>query len=250
MIDKKYIELMNKEMDNSISKDEKVALHNYLSNNNDAKEYYNELRLTNDYLDALPDPDPSENLKKYIVNSIDFSRYSTSDNRKNFWDFLYLPKFKYAYIFTAGIIAGIIILSIYTNTFNYKDNDNSTSGTIGVENIKSELIKEIPLKFSDISGKIELLKAGNNFSVNANFNSAQKFDFVIKYGNDVEFQSVNPKSVSNIEFSNGENSIKTTSEGVQQYRFLFSKRGDKVSSIHIQLIKSDNIVYQGELKLY
>ena len=85
--------------------------------------------------------------------------------------------------------------------------------------------------------------------MNADFNSTQKFDFVIKYGSDVEFQSVNPKSNSNIEFSNGENSIKTSSEGIQQYNFLFSKSGNKVSSIHIQLIKSDNIVYQGELKL-
>lgn len=249
MIDRKYIELMNKEIDDVITEDEKKALHNYLSGNDDAKQYYNELRLTNDYLDALPEPEPSENLKKYIVNSIDFSRHSVSENRKNFWSFLYLPKFKYAYIFTAGIIAGIIILSIYTNTFNYKDTDNSTSGTIGVENIKPEMIKEIPLKFSDITGKIELVKTGNNFAVDANFNSSQKFDFVIKYGTDIEFKSVNPKSASDIEFSNGENSIKTSSQGVQQYSFLFSKSGDKVSSIHIQLIKSDNIVYQDELKL-
>ena len=245
MIDKKYIELMNKEIDNVISEDERISLHSYLSGNKAAKEYYNELRLTNDYLDSLPDPEPSENLKKYIVNSIDFSRYSASDDKKSFWSFLYRPKFKYAYIFAAGIIAGIIIISIFSNSFNYKD----TSGTIGVENIKPEMIKEIPLKFSDISGKIELLKTGNNFSVNADFNSTQKFDFVIKYGSDVEFQSVNPKSNSNIEFSNGENSIKTSSEGIQQYNFLFSKSGNKVSSIHIQLIKSDNIVYQGELKL-
>lgn len=245
MIDKKYIELMNKEMDNVISEDEKTALHKYLSNNNDAKKYYNELLLTNDYLEALPDPEPSENLKKYIVNSIDFSRYSASDYIKSFWSFLYRPKFKYAYIFTAGILAGIIIISIFSNSFNYKD----TSGTIGVENIKPEMIKEIPLKFSDISGKIELLKKGTNFTVYADFNSTQKFDFVITYGNDVEFQSVNPKSNSNIEFSNGENSIKTTSEGVQQYRFLFSKSGNKISSVNIQLIKFDNIVYQDELKL-
>ncbi len=249
MIDKKYIELMNKEIDDVITDDERIALHDYLLGNKAAKEYYNELRLTNDYLDSLPDPEPSENLKKYIVNSIDFSRHSVSDDRKKFWSFLYLPKFKYAYIFTAGIIAGIIILSIYTNTFNFKDTDNSTSGTIGVEKIKPEVIKEIPLKLSDIGGQIELVKTGNNFSVDANFNSSQKFDFVIKYGNDVEFKSVNPKSASNIEFSNGENSIKTSSQGLQQYRFLFSKNGSKVSSIYIQLIKSDKIVYQDELTL-
>ena len=44
MIDKKYIELMNKEIDKVITEDEKISLHSYLSGNNEAKEYFNELQ--------------------------------------------------------------------------------------------------------------------------------------------------------------------------------------------------------------
>jgi len=246
MIDKKYIELMNKEIDKVISEDEKTALHNYLSTDIEAKEYYNELLLTNDYLDTLPDPEPSENLKKYIINSIDFSRYSSLENRKSFWNFLYIPKFKYAYIFAAGLIAGIILISIFSNNPDFLDPAKNISGTMGVN---SKIVKEIPLKFSDISGKIELIKTGNNFSVYANFNSAQKFDFVIKYPSDVEFQSISPAPDNNIEFTKGENLLKTTNLGSQQYRLLFLKNNTKTSTIHIQLVKSKSIIYEDELLL-
>lgn len=250
MIDKKYIELMNKEIDKIITEDEKISLQSYLSGNNEAKEYFNELQLTNDYLDKLPDNEPSENLKKQIINSIDFSKYSSTVKVKSFWSYLFMPKFKIAYSFAVGLIAGIILIVVLSNNYNNVNKIRDISGTIGIDNSNSKTIEEIPLKLSDLSGNISLIKTGDRFLIDANFDTEQNLDFMISYPDNVEFQNIDPGLISDIQFSKGENFIKTTNSGFQQYKVSFIKIDKNVSSvIHVQLLQAGNNVYEHDLQL-
>ena len=112
-VDKKYIELINKEIDQVTTPDEKAELQKYLQANKSAMDYYNDLQLTNDYLDRLPDHEPSENLKKQIINSINFNKYSPNQKKHYAWDFLFSPKLRIAYTFALGLIIGIIIYALF-----------------------------------------------------------------------------------------------------------------------------------------
>ena len=252
MIDKKYIELMNKEMDRVITDSEKVTLNNYLSGNSEAEEFYRELKLTNDYLDQLPDREPSENLKNQIINSIDFSKYSPAINNKSFWSYLFVPKFKIAYSFAVGLIVGIILIVVLSNNYNNVDKIRDISGTIGIDNSKSnsKIIEEIPLKLSDLSGRIALVKTDDRFLVDANFDTNQNLEFMISYPRNVEFRNIDPGLVSDIQFSKGENFIKTGNSGLQKYKVSFNKIDENVSSvIHVQLLQEENIVYEHDFLL-
>ena len=161
MIDKKYIELMNKEIDRVITPGEKQELHNYLSVNEAARNYYDGLLSAVDYAENLADFNPPENLKKRIMNSIDFSLYESKTRSKKTLSFLWGLKFKYAYTFAAGLLAAILIYTFFTLNSG-KVNNDEIYGTIGAAgNIKT--IQEIQLNFSDISGKIELKESENNF---------------------------------------------------------------------------------------
>ena len=247
-IDKKYVELINKEIDHIISPDEKKKLDNYLSDNKHAQDYYNGLLKTNDYLSQLPDEEPTENLKKQIINSIDFNRYVPKVKKQNSWGFLFAPKFKLAYTFAAGLVLGIIIFAVLTNNSNTV-NINDVYGTIGINNSSAAIVAEIPLDFSDIKGKIDLKVVNNNFWFNLDLNSTNKFDVVISYPEQVRFENIRLGVAKNIEISKGQNLIKTTNSGSQKYSLLFSQNSEEPVSVKIEIVQDGKILYEHSLSI-
>ena len=249
-LEKKFAELINKEIDHIITPAEKSRLDKYLSDNKAAKEYYEGLIKTNDFLNRLPDQEPSEDLKKQIVNSIDFSRYSPATKKQSSWGILFAPKFRLAYTFAAGLLVGIILYAILVNNSNSNTiNINDVYGTIGIDNNSANTIAELPLKLSDISGKIDLKSVDRNFWFNFDLNSANKFDVVISYPESVKFENIRLAMAKNIGISKGKNFIKATNSGLQRYSILFSRHRPEPTIIKIEILQSGNILYEHNLSL-
>ena len=248
MIDKKYIELMNREIDKQITDDEKIELHNYLSVNESANEYYNELLQTNEYLNHIPDREPSENLKKQIINSINFSKYPVRTEKKSFWNILTVPRMKLSYTFAAGLIIGIIVFSLISNNSNNITTDNEF-GTIGIENSDATIVKDIAINRSNITGNIQLKKYKNNFLFDVDLISRQKIEFKITYPQNIVLQGLNPGLLNNIDLSKGDNFITSESSGIHQYKLIFSQLNKKSSSLNIQVMQLGNVVFEDNVLL-
>ena len=75
MIDRKYIELINYEIDGIITPEQRSQLQEYLLKNPKAKKLYQELTATNSMVNSMPEIEPTENLKKRVLNSINFNKY-------------------------------------------------------------------------------------------------------------------------------------------------------------------------------
>jgi hypothetical protein len=247
-LDKKYIELINKEIDHLTTPDEKIDLKKHLATNKVAQDYFNDLKLTNDYLDKLPDQEPSENLKKQIINSIDFNRYSSKVKKQFTFSTLFAPKFKLAYTFAFGLILGIIIYAALAGNSNTV-NINDIYGTIGINNDAANTIAELPLNISDISGNIELKGIDKNFWFNLDLNSNQSFDIVITYPNDVKFDNLRLGLTKNIEISKDQNFVKTTNSGSQKYSLLFTKNSPEPTTVNIQILQSGKTLYEHNLSI-
>jgi len=246
-IDKKYIELINKEIDHMTTPDEKVELQKHLQTNEAARNYFNGMLLTNDYLDKLPDQEPTENLKKQIINSIDFNRYSPKERKHSAWAFLFAPKFRLAYTFAVGIIVGIIVYAVLINNSNTV-NINDIYGTIGINSDGANTISELPLNLSDISGNIEIKGIDKNFWFNLDLNSKQDFDVVISYPAAVNFEKIRLGIAKNVEISKEQNFIKTTnSSGSQKYSLLFTQNSSEPVTIKIQILHSGNMLFEHNL---
>lgn len=248
MIDNKYIELMNKEIDNLITVDEKIQLHKYLDSNEAAKEYFDGLLLTNNYLNELPDENPSENIKKRIINSIDFNKYSPKLKSKFSWNYIFNPKLKFVYTFAIGLLAGIIIygvISNYTSKFNTED----ISGTIGLENKDVSVLEQIPVNISNISGKIEITNRENKFWLSVNLNSSKNYIFEITYSDNIKFENLNPELGSTFNCSIDKNLIKISNSGLQQYSILFSHNNLSSAELNLSITQSGKIIYNHNLTL-
>jgi hypothetical protein len=192
MTDNKFLELVNKEIDGLITPQEKIKLDQFILNNPDAGKLYQELIETEKTLDLLLSNDPSENLRKNILNSIDLSRYSKplkKDFRKMITSFVPAPKMLIT--FSLGVVVCLIVLSAIFRTpdiFSPFDSDD-VSGTIGLSN--SRIIESVPVSASGIEGNIELLKGYdasehtdeeiNHIQLNINLESAEKFNIKFRF---------------------------------------------------------------------
>lgn len=185
MIDLKIIELINKDIDKTISSKEKKKLGQYLESNPEAKALQRELVYTEELLDQLPNNDPSENLKKRILNSIDYNRYA-SKKKKTFFQEYYSrimagPSAKIVTSFSIVIIIGMIILfSFYINSdLNNSLNDENVYGTIGLNNTESlEIIK---IDIDQISGDIKINRETNIYRFIIDVNSEEQYNLHIEF---------------------------------------------------------------------
>jgi len=185
MIDHNELELMNKDIDKTISLDEKEKLSQYLKENPDANILYNKLIKAEHMLDKLDDINPSPNLKERIINSIDYNFYSDKKKESNFLGYLSTiisgSRTKYAVSFALGIIAGLIILTaiFYNTTFNDELDSYNTSGTIGLH--KFNIIQSVDILSDDISGRVDVSKVNNFYGFNIKLNSQDKYRLLIEF---------------------------------------------------------------------
>jgi len=231
MIDNKYIELMNKEIDGEITKAEQEKLNRYLSANPEAQNFYDELRQTSDLLGTIPRVEPSPNIKKYVMNSIDLTRYSTSKNPSKFRSLVLSlfakPSPKLAYAFALGIVVGILMyLVVLENVISKRGIDvTDFYGTIGIsEKTGFKTLKAIPIALPEINGTIAIKRLENIFVIETDLNALQETEIQLEYDESyLQFSHFNSGSRSKLSFDFGENYIRTSCLGDVQYGLFFTE---------------------------
>ena len=249
MIDKKYIELINKEIDKEITLKEKALLHEYLNSNKEAKNLYDQLLASENLLDQLPDNDPSVNLKKQILNSIDQSRYTPVKKYSKFSNFIhqtiFQTKYKIAFTFTLGLLAGLLIYSFLFNNTPLTENYD-LYGTIGFNN--TELIKSIPVESSNILGKVEFLRSYNHLGIEFTLNSQDPCDLTLKYNQDnLSFDNISFYGKNKIKLDSEEDMLKISESGNHNYLLLFSLKAEMTVKFNLQLSRKGNIIFEKEI---
>ena len=124
MTRKKYMALINKEIDGIITQKEKDKLHSYLTINLEAKTFYNQLLHTCNLLNKVVKVEPSPNMKKTIMNSIDVNRYPIQKRKATFKSsssklFSKINP-RVAYAFVSGIIIGILMSTLFLSDLTQK----------------------------------------------------------------------------------------------------------------------------------
>lgn len=254
MIEEKYIELIHKDIDRTISSEEKESLEQYLSINSEAKNLHKDLLRTEELLDHLPENDPSSNLKKRILNSIDYNKY-TSKKRKAFVP-AYLSslfsgsRIKIASSFAVGLVAvGIIISAIfYSSYFNGLSDNENILGTIGLA--ESETIESVIVNNPNISGKIEISKISNSYDFNIDLKSSEIYSLQIEYDPDnITYDDSSLENLKNIRIEKGTDNINLISNDAQSYSLSFYSKIVTPENFAIKIFKDGNKLFEQEVHL-
>jgi hypothetical protein len=116
MIDKRYVELINKELDGFNTESESKELEQFLSENDEALKYYDELLRAASALKRVEQVEPPSFLKTHILNSV---KSLPVPVRSGFgWMnsvlelFRRRPSVRYGLVFASGLCVGILLLVI------------------------------------------------------------------------------------------------------------------------------------------
>ena len=248
MIDEKYIELINKDIDKEITRKEKTLLESYLKSNPEARNLYDELVISENLLDKLPDNDPSVNLKKQILNSLDKNKYSRANKYSTFRTFIhktiFQTRYKIAFTFTLGLLAGLLFYSLLFNNQS-TENHNNIYGTIG---INSEVIKSIPVEASNIGGKLDIKWINNNLGLDFSLNSPEQYNLALKFNPDkTKFDNISFYGKNKIKLDSEDNILKLSESGNHNYMLLFSLNEEMTVNFNLQISRGGNIIFEKDI---
>jgi hypothetical protein len=160
-----YIELIDKEIDGTISPRERDMLREYIENTPGARDIYEEMHHTSDLLSRVSDVDPPGYLKRHIMNSLDFARYQTKRSRPVLRLLTRVRqaglKPRLAYAFALGTVVGLVVYSLFLTTpgGRYGPGVREMYGTIGIiEESRFAPVEAVPVDMPEVVGCINLLR--------------------------------------------------------------------------------------------
>lgn len=257
MMDERQIRLMNKAIDGVLSSREKKQLDAYLQKNPDARKFYNDLLQTADLLSQTPKVEPPPNLKKRIMNAVDFSRYEIptkdSSQKSIISQLLAQPKPQLAYIFAFGIIIGLILYSLLISRFEKTPALQLPDlyGTMGItEKTQFEKLLNIPVKLPGISGAIVFRQYGLIIGCEMNLESANAFEFTLTYDNSqMEFIGLSPYLEKKLQFQSTSNVLRIFTSGKNQTMLIFDSGVVEESLFYLTLSVSGQVAWQHRAKI-
>lgn len=240
IIKKKYIELINKEIDGVNTPEESKKLKAYLAESKEAHNYYNEMISVSETLSKSEEIEPEPELKAGILNLIKYDKHTVRE-RKNLLEFLFSGfeiklQYKYTLFFTGGLIAGIALLFI----LNGDPNSN-------ISNFRSTIFfkKADHIQFSrdDITYEVDIKYSKKTIIVELVVNSAREIEIVFYYDKtDVSFNSFKQQKNIDNKLTISEDELRLNSYGENRYIIQFNNKTTNDTPIRIKLLASGALI--------
>lgn len=255
MIDKKYLELINKDIDKVISEEEKKALLKFIGENPDAGKLYDEYNRTDQMLSKLPEREPSPELESRIISSIDFNRYNPKSKPLSvFSGFIPALKSKWTFSFSFGLAAGIIILAVILSVTNLVRTsvEKDIYGTIGITS--TEVSRSFSSESPDYSFKIDLLKVKandneNHFAFNVDINPPEEYVLELNYNpENVTFENLSSVKFKKINLESTSGKIRIFPSSTSRFSIMLSLK-DPREEIGVNLLKGDKYIFNRRISL-
>jgi hypothetical protein len=214
MIEERYIELMNKEMDGANTPDESAALRSFLASSEEARRAYDELRGVARMFTAAGEIAPPHDMKSAIMAAIaerEALREFRRTERRSFLD-IFTPRRKVAYSFAAGVAFGLIALLILLRALpqdgelSRKDLYGTLAGRRGAGDVIAS--ESVPIEAGDISGRVTAQYRSSSLTVMLDLASPREIEVVLSPAGDLPVESISAPSC-------GAYDIRTDAAGVE-----------------------------------
>lgn len=255
MINTKYLELINKDIDKIITKEEKDALMKFLGENHEAELFYREMHESEEMLNNLTDREPSEDLKDRILDAVNYLDYKPE--KRNISEYLRNTfkhiKSEWSLSFSLGLAAGIVLLFI---TFSVIDisrtpDEQFIYGTVGLNS--AELSRSIPIKAEGITGKIDLVKGyGSNskshFVFNIDLSAVPAVILELQYNPEhLKVENFSSESLDPVNFENKKGGLRIALIGSQKFSIITTPSENYKENIELNIYNDNRIVFSEKI---
>jgi hypothetical protein len=243
----KLLELINKEVDGTISRREKKNLLGYLDDHPDASTMYHEIKDAVEILDSVEELEPSPRIVQNVMTRIDPSKYQPKPKESFKWNFdlIFGHKYRLAYSFLGGILIGVILLGLFK--LPPQPDTHAVSGTIGSA-IKT--VAAFPVTADQANGHINVTRLNNQFRLEIILNSNEIYEIAIRYNKqNLEFVSLTPIEPQKTVIEQVHDQLRLSGFKDAHSVILFDKISDETDYIDVMLVVSQETVLNKKIIL-
>lgn len=253
MIEEKYLGLINREIDHMISPRQSKKLRKYLKHKPDAQRYYDDLLVISKEFSQVKIVEPPQNLKKNIINALPVGKYTKYERQNVFQRYfetlLFGNKPRYAYVFSAGLITGIIVILLVLGVLSKNNSIDFTNlyGTMGVNSSTPIFhpVENLDLDGVNLQGNIELSCSDNSVLINLSLKTSKDVNVVIEF-NENEMNILEFKKSHNLgdKLKVDKYSLQFTSIGENDYQIILGCKTATLSPFSLKIDSSGIMLFE------
>ena len=250
MIDKRYIELINGEVDGANTPEESSELRRYLEGHSEAQRYYEELREIGRTFAEMKDVDPPRDLKGAILASV--ARMKRRPQRESYLARIrerLMPQARprYAFAFVTGVLIGFCVFALSSvvmlrGTVSQADRLYGTLTTRRqAEIISSECI---PFDLPELYGGACIEHSTAIIQANLDLSTHEEIRVVFEYDDEIHFEGLRALDESDHTMHVEGNRAELTHLGECDYVLVFSDGRSSGSPLHMSITAAGNLIFE------
>jgi hypothetical protein len=253
VIEERYIELMNQEIDGANSPAESSALHTYLSTHPEGQSYYNELLELEETFDEIRSVPPPPELRAAILAEIQGSGEATE--RRGIFNgifdaFRFSPRMAYA--FAAGLIIGIGLFAILSRVspVTSPGDVERLYGTLADTGATAPFPATEPVTF-DLpggSGSVRARSSGNATVAEINLSTDTQVQIFLEFGEHVRFDGFRALDSGDHTMQLVGNQAELTHSGVGNYAVILRDDTRSCPPIHLRAFAAGDLLFEREIR--
>jgi hypothetical protein len=257
MIDPKFIEWMNMELDGVLPHRQGRELREYLDSHPEAQRCFEGLRATFEAMDKSPESEPPPHLFERIRAAIPFGRYQAvspargSAPRQGRW--FIMPRLRYAAAFGFGIVFGLLVYS----AISY----DSGGGSGGVDNsdfwgtmkrIDSAdgftQSRVLGVDVDGVTGQVRLHESDDVLLAEVTLDSSDEIEWVMEYNaDDVSFEGYRCFDGGTGDVVAAKSEMRVLQSGDTRYFLFFARKDHRVSPFVVKIYSADQLLLEEPL---
>ena len=254
MINNKVVELINRDLDGTLSQKERLQLEKHLESDHESREMLAKLRLLHKKLHNISESEPPAELKENVMKSLPAARYSKRSQAipvaSKFIELFHVPKFQMAGMFSLGAAAALLFLVITQNlSISPQATAEKAIGTIlAPEKIgKVEQVDSKQFTIDDYKVDISTSRSENIVfvSINLQSESDQTVQLVVSSdAADFRFQALDYNAPNLIHASFGNDFFSAATAGPGNWVLAFDDPAKATETLKIELKTEKNSIME------
>lgn len=254
--EEKIFELINKSIDGVLTSREEAKLKKYLEFNPDTQKLYTDMKQVATILDSVKEIEPPVSLKQRIINTVN-AHELPRPAREGFslrWILPHVARYRVAYAFTGGAVAGMLIFGLLTTGFGRLSTVDVTKlyGTLVDHDYAARMIPcaSVAVDLNGITGSLSTKKGENIVLTELEMDSREALDLKVSYdGNSLRVLGVGQTNGSSSAINIADNTITIKTTGKNRYNIYFVEGTQSSSPIRCSLVRAGNLLSEYDLSV-
>ncbi len=255
MIDERYIELMNGEIDGMNSPEESRELEEYLKTHPEAQSHFDQLHALGNIFEEAKRITPPREMRENVLSLLFDEKQREESKRmasivRSF--FIEQPKRRLLYVFGTGLVVGLLLFSLIVLFVPPGDESDFRKlyGTLTLIKDEKMLFISEPISFnvSGVSGFVRARYTEEKIFVELKLVSKSQARVVIQHDPAVRFEGLSVAGDAEHRTEITKEKTMLIHRGEREYLFLFSDDDQTRSSITIKVLGEDGQFFEKRIQ--